>query len=505
MRRAALQIDLLDDCVFSASAATEGGHASLTHVPGSALLGAAAARVYRTLGPADAARVFHSGKLRFGNGLPWDGHSVGYPLPLSWHEPKERLQSRDDSKDYLLSDQIFNFLHDKSGAADPQVKPMRNGYVHADGFRSKPAHGLRMKTAIDPASGRAMEAALFGYDALQRGQSFMACIDADDDLDADLFKQVLGALHGSLLLGRSRSAEFGRALARPPVNELPAFEHADSADATRMSLWLLSDLAPCDRARQPTHAIDLMALGFPRGTRLDASKTFVRRRCYSPWNTARHGYERERLALNAGGVITVVLPDGADRQALRNLLHAGLGLHRESGLGQVWADAPLLAELHPRFAERKESDSEPVPVAPGHPLLHWLTQQDKSWKICVEQKAEDMASEIRERIMAARRAAGLDEKLPFGPSRSQWGRVFEAARVHSGAALYKQLFEDDKAIIKASGEGWSIEVLVDKQWQKLADWLKVQLPVASRTKEEYAYLIRRIAHRVRDDIDNRRV
>lgn len=506
MKRAALQIDLLDDCVFSARAATEGGHASLTHVPGSALLGAAAARVYRTLSLADAARVFHSGTLRFGNGLPWDGHSVGYPLPLSWHQPKESLRSGDDLEGCLSSPQICNYVHGKhgaAGAADLQFKPMRDGYVHADGRLSKPAHGLRMKTAIDPATGRAMEAALFGYDALQRGQSFVACIDADDDLDADLFERVLDALHGPLLLGRSRSAEFGRAQARRI--ELPPLEHTAPPDATRVTLWLLSDLAPCDRARQPTHAIDPMALGFPQGSVVDASRTFVRQRRYSPWNAVRHGYERERLVLHAGGVITVILPDRADRGALLQRLRAGLGLHRESGLGQVWADAPLLADRNPRFGERKAAMPKPDPVKPEHPLLHWLTRQDESWKIRIEREAEEKVCAIGNQIMAARHAAGIDTALPFGPSRSQWGRVFEAARESSGAALYDLLFNGDKAIIKANGEGWSIEVSQNGRWQPLAVWLKEQLQVASRPSRDYAHWIRRVAHRMRDDIDNRRV
>ena len=506
MKRAALKIDLLDDCVFSARAASEGGHASLTHVPGSALLGAAAARVYRTLSLADAARVFHSGTLRFGNGLPWDGHSVGYPLPLSWHQPKEQLRSGDDLGDDLSTCQICNYLHGKPGAtgtADLQFKPMRDGYVHADGHLSKPAHGLRMKTAIDPASGRAMEAALFGYDALLRGQSFVACIDADDNLDADLFERVLDAVHGPLLLGRSRSAEFGRAQARRI--ELPPFEHADPIDATRVTLWLLSDLALCDRARQPTHTIDLVALGFPQGSVVDASRTFVRQRRYSAWNAVRHGYERERLVLQAGGVITVILPEGASRESILHRLQAGLGLHRESGLGQVWVDAPLLANRNPRFAERKAVMPKPDSEEPEHPLLHWLTGQDESWKIRIEREAEETACAIRKQIMAARQAAGIDKTLPFGPSRSQWGRVFEAARASSGTALYDQLFSGDKAIIKASGEGWSIEVPQDESWQKLVDCLKKHLQVASRPPRDYAQWIRRVAHRMRDDVDTRRI
>lgn len=87
--------------------------------------------------------------------------------------------------------------------------------MRADGLRVRPQRELRLKTAIDPQQGRAEEGRLFGYDALLRGQTFQARLDADYDVNPDLFRRVTDALSGERLLGRSRSAEYGRARLEP--------------------------------------------------------------------------------------------------------------------------------------------------------------------------------------------------------------------------------------------------------------------------------------------------
>ena len=49
MKQRSLNIELIDDCVFSAHAATQGGHESLDRIPGATLLGVAASRLYAQL------------------------------------------------------------------------------------------------------------------------------------------------------------------------------------------------------------------------------------------------------------------------------------------------------------------------------------------------------------------------------------------------------------------------------------------------------------------------
>jgi len=83
-------LELLDAAVLSADAATAGSHRSLPVVPGSALLGHAASRLYAELASEDLAlSAFHTGEVSFGDGLPVasDGR-VGFPVPMSLHQPK---------------------------------------------------------------------------------------------------------------------------------------------------------------------------------------------------------------------------------------------------------------------------------------------------------------------------------------------------------------------------------------------------------------------------------
>ena len=500
MKRQAIAIELLEDCVFSARAATEGAHESLDYLPGSALLGAVAARLYASLDRKDAYTLFHSGKLRFGDGLPWNGSDAGLPTPFAWHHAKTEPPAEQGR---LRSERIYNFLRATGLPGDRQPKQMRGGFIHADGRWSRPAHSLRLKTAIDRDSGRAREGQLFGYDALHRGQRFVSLIEADDDLDQALFYRVLEELKGEALLGRSRSAEYGR-VKLDPLSWEPS--RAGEGEDHSLTLWLLSDLALVDSAGQPSLVPDADTLGIP-GARVRWDKSFLRSRRYSPWNAARHGYDRERLVLAAGSVITLDLSQPLD-EAVEERLHAGLGLYREAGLGRVWMDPPLLKEEHPVFAEPADQPGQASPRRPHHPLLDWLEARRGTWKEEAEERAKKLAKQVSQAIGRSRRFAGIDPALPWGPSRSQWGSVMQQARSAATAnELYDALFVGDSAVIKSSGEGWNIEIPPEagNDWQKLAGRLRDWLTPGDLGDRVYIHTIRVMAHRLRDEMDKRRV
>lgn len=247
---------------------------------------------------------------------------------------------------------IHNFQHvdairGPSGGTE-QAKQLREGYISADGRWIKPERGYRMKTAVDGTTGRAADGQLFGYSSLSRGQTFVSFVEADEDVDPALFEQVCAALRGVVFLGRSRSAEYGRA-------EIERFEDDlrpvhGSAENGVLTLWLLSDLAPCDAMGRPTNTLDVQCLGLPNGSRIDWSRSFLRSRSYSAWNATRKGYEVERKVIRAGSVITASLPSGADVRATIRQLARGVGLHVQSGLGRVWVNPPMLAGAHPAFS-----------------------------------------------------------------------------------------------------------------------------------------------------------
>ena len=54
--------------------------------------------------------------------------------------------------------------------------------------------------------------------------------------------------------------------------------------------------------------------------------------------------------------------------------------------------------------------------------------------------------------------------------------------------------------------GWNVEVCThDGQWLKLAEWFKQTLDAQKQAEHGYAHLVRRLAHRVREDIEKRRI
>ncbi len=509
MKRQALKIELLDDCVFSASAATEGGHESLDRVPGAALLGAAASTLYAKLGSEQAFTVFHSGRLRFGDGLPWNGGSIGWPVPRCWHYPKTGEVS---DGGFLKAENLYSFAFKEkpkpkdNDGKDKQLKQLRDGYVHADGRHSKPVHSLRLKTAINPDTGRANEGQLFAYDALHRGQVFVSLLEADDAVDEALFRQVADALQGEVLLGRSRSAEYGRA--KITMIDLPEIPTPGAA-ADSLTLWLLSDLALNDAYGQPTLQPDGAAFGLP-GAEIQWDRSFLRGRRYSPWNAARHGYDRERLVLEAGGVITLRL-NGIDREEAVARLQAGVGLYREAGLGRLWIDPPLLATVQPTFQQPAQQEPKTGEVSePAHPLVGWLkAAAGISWKQEAEQWAREFETLYLKTVDASRSLHGIPPHVAYGPSRSQWGTVLERAKSATGDAVHQRLFDGDDAVIKPKGEGWDIEIRVEEEegtrYLTVADWLKRQFAKKNTEPKRYAHFVQLVARRLQDNIANRRV
>lgn len=485
-----LHITLLDDCVFSEGSATEGAHATLHRVPGSALLGAAAAQLYPQLTAPEADAAFHSGRLRFGDGLPLCGETPAWPMPMCWHYAKGHKPISSPIEAAL----VHNFLHVSSipkaadkqdGEESEQPRQMRDGYITATGHLVELKSTYRMKTAISAETGRAADAQLFGYSALQRGQTFITRIEADADFDPHLFERITGVFRGQILLGRSRSAEYGRvhiAHAAPAAAHVP---QPGAVDGKTLTLWLLSDLAPCDAFGQATLALDPHALGFPAGSRIVWDKTFTRARRYSPWNAKRHGFDAERQVLMAGGVITLELPSEQEARQCAVLLQHGIGLHREAGLGQVWVNPPLLVTVHPQFAAPGAATAAAASAAPrpDHPLLHWIDARQGTSRENIENRAQSIAAQYHAAIDRAHKALGYpDYATDFYPSRSQWGSVLEAARTRNDAELYRALFQGGDAVIKPQGKGWGLQIPPQStsggtmtRWMSLSDWLKQEL------------------------------
>ncbi len=462
MRKAKIKLTLQDDVVFSERAASQGAHACLEYVPGAALLGWTASRLYAQLSPADAWLVFHSGKVRFGDGFPLAGNGLqALPIPLCWHHEKES-DWRQGGR--ILDGNVLNVCHDQADA-NKQLKQLRDGFVTEDGLLHSSAKSLTMKTAINPLTGRAAQAQLFGYEALQAGQVFTALLCADNDVSEDLFTQVKQACSGLMHLGRSRSAQYGRVLgeiseARQAVTETQI--------ATRDVLfWLLSDMA-LERHGQPVMKPETMDMGLPDGD-LITSKSFVRSRRYAPYNGKRRAPDLERQVISAGSILYFKMNEPVDTASLP----FSYGLFRESGLGTVMINPPLLSSERPVFCVRVDVKKSIEVKRPSHPLVQWLLAQGNMSG--ASQEIRRHADILFEELANLYASASSSAARSVGPGKSQWGRVRELAmQKDSPQDLSDKLFGSSGVCKEKNNEDWtSMGQKKNGDFISFRDWLMV--------------------------------
>lgn len=478
-----LEIQLLDDVVFSADAATTGGHRALDHVPGAALLGWAAGILHATLSPEEAWDVFHSGRVRFGNGYPLlaDG-AVAYPAPLSFHAPKGMSGAAREA--------ALRNLPVGSFAPGVQPQQLRGGFRTEQGQPVSTRSAYRLKTAINPDTGRAAEAQLFGYTALERDQVFMARVDIDTDVDPDLLERVKMAFAGrELRLGRSRAGEYGAARARiTDLPDLPAVRSTDEGGEA-VTVWALSDLRLTDRFGQPTFCPDPVMFGL-QGYAFDELGSFLQTRDYAVFNAALGGHETAGFYIQRGSVMRFRRTDAGSARILNSYGWAGLSQERGQGLYII---NPLLLE-----ADRLPATAMDPVVLPALTNAATMTADQhlylatvRSWVGRTDNPVQDWAlrkaDELERLYGAARSWAGLEPGALVGPSASQWGTVFETARQASDIdRLKRALFEGKNPVCRDMTNTqlpqWTaMTALPDGKLVKFDVWLRREVEAQAET------------------------
>lgn len=475
MRTLDVVITLQDDCIFSERNATEGAHQALDYIPGGALLGAIAAQLYAQLGSNRAFDWFHSGKMRFSNAYPLADGKRTFPMPACWHQAKgeSAIQKDENQKNKINKEKLWRLdkCPNSTLPNNKQPQQLRAGYVSLDGYVAEPHKSFRMKTAIDADTGRAKESALFGYDALQAGQRFYAQIHCDDDFGEADVEQLKAILGKPLLLGRSRSAEYGRATVE--ILKTQSELSTDKTTSQEITLWLLSDLMALDEYGQPTLSPAPEHLGLPKG-KLVATNSFLRTRRYSTWNAYKQGYDMERQVISKGSVLVYQLESPLTAEHLQRIA-AGLGVERQAGLGQVWLNPPLLTGEKPTFltsvsplVDKAKRLQEP---AKEPELIAWLRKQqdDSRSQQDFAREAKRIARGYKALLQSARELKGLDSKIHVGPSHSQWGAVLAAAKSRNDLQAFMNTTDGS---FKPRGEGWKDEFWQGGQLVSFYNWFR---------------------------------
>ena len=458
---------LVTNTVVSQNSASSGDHRCLDFIPGAALLGVAAGKLYSQLAPEKSDLLFQSGRVRFTDALPaFEGRS-GWPMPLCWHHIK--------GQSFTGTDGLGNRL-DPSAIFDPsrfalkdglQPKQLRSGYITTTGDLVDVQKDFELKTAINSETGGAEKSQLFGYQSLRAGQCFRFSVIADGNIDTELLSQLTEALSGPARIGRSRSAQFGEVVIEAISQVQPPQAQNDAKD-NLLRLWLTSDLALMDERGNPLLTPTPSALGLSAESEWLADASFLRTRSYAPFNTKRRCYDLERQVISRGSVLVFRLPEPIS-QAQKDALQC-LGQYQEAGLGQVVVNPVLLSSVNPAFEVvknvKKDKPQQVATIKPDSTLVRFLGRrtQTADHSVEVEKYARKFISEIQGALVSAAAWAGLpDGSLPHEiPNRSQWGKVRELAVTYEGdpTTLQRQLFDSDHAVLRVrEGQAaWRLQV-----------------------------------------------
>jgi len=451
------KVVLEQDVILSATTATSGQHRSLDYLSGSVFLGIVASRGYHSLDEKEAWTLFHSGAVRFNDASICVDGAPSYPLPLSLHAYKGDSFINDQSR--LIAGQLFDPALSTATESIRQQRQLRGGYITQCGQYSQPLLDQRLKTAIDPATGRAANSQLFNYEALRAGQVFLFHLEAEASAEA-LFTRAVKWLGGPASIGRSRSAQYGQVIITPIDGETPT-PRCSTVASTELTLWLLSDLALLGTNGQSTLTPKPELLGLPTGSTWLSERSYIRTRRYSPYNGKRRCHDPERQVLNRGSVLRYQLPRALDTKESEGVQSAGL--YRESGLGRIAINPSLLDGRHPTFeplTARSTSSTIITASTPSTALVSLLLRRaalagDKT-------QTETLALAIFNQLLVLLQQARVWNGLPLGqplaaPGRSQWGGIKQLASDQRDRpeTLWRALLGGDKAVIR-DRSGWNL-------------------------------------------------
>ncbi|CAM2009565.1 hypothetical protein [Acanthopleuribacter pedis] len=475
MRQQSFNIVLESETAVGSPGSIHGGRDSLDYLCGSLLMGATAARLYNTLGEA-AWTVFHTGKVRFGDGLPLSPSGrPTVPMPRCLIAPKQGGIHKDPGHE--------SWRNAAYQERRPDWKELKGSYLSLAGELVKPQAHYRLKTAVDPRSGVSMSRQLYGYHALAAGQTFRAVLEADEDVPAVVFAQIVNALTGTLRLGRSRSTEYGRCRLVPVATA--SAELAALPDDGVLNVLLLSDLVVEDSRGVPCPLPLGEDLGLP-AAEIDAKRCFVRHGRHRAYNSKYCAFEGDLTLIQRGSVLAYKLEN--PKEILNKPPTRWVGLFRQRGFGRIWLNPPFLNTAVPHFGELPRVTRKAAPPLPDLPLAHWLLdrQAARHEEDVVQHEAEAWHDELILLLDGARVRGGLASHIAVGPSPTQWGRITEAAAHELAGAvdtarLHHVLFDNQTGICKAGDPDWDTPVLHDALEERLGQpptfrsWLRAKL------------------------------
>ncbi|MDA9557146.1 hypothetical protein N9R79_06560 [Vibrio sp.] len=468
----------LSPVVISKSAATTNNHECLGHIPGSAILGLVASKLYAeqnasarnetSLNAEELWGIFHSGEVQFGPCYPEAEGEIALPTPSSWHFQKgyPAIENGVYHNENITNHACLAFQRQAV-----QYKQCRDGFINSTGHLGEVHFGSTTKTALDRESGKAKEGSLFSYAYLEANQTFIGWVECQDDAQKDIIRS---ALLGTQFIGRSRHSEFGKVRIAEVDITPPALQRSEN----QLVLWCLSDAECFNHNGQPTFTPALGDLIPDAEGTLHVGKSFIRSHTVRRFNAKRGGLDSQQNLISKGSVLVYDIKNLSDEQ-LERVATQGIGINKQQGLGWVsvnpeWANsAELGATLFEGFTLRSPETaptdlSFSQQVSNEQPFSQQLNTQLIAWanKRCQQTSQQEADRDIvhaamKQVIIAyrnARRFNAILHRYGAGPSASQWRRI--DATLRNQIQHWDQvLFKSESAICKPTNDefGWGIE------------------------------------------------
>lgn len=222
MIRLTYQIDLHEPLLLAGLEGDPNSSISLDFLAGSALRGTLIGLYLQERGRPELDlsntvehRLFFDGQTRYLNGYVrqrWESRTLqSLPTPRSWYRPKH-ADKKSEIYDFAIEIPPKRHTNENGKIEVIQYKPLKTPYVitpeSAPSFLT-PTKQLRIQTSRDRDYGRATAAngAVYRYQSLRKGQTFIAHILCKHEEDADILRPLLDRRG---YIGGARSSDYGR-------------------------------------------------------------------------------------------------------------------------------------------------------------------------------------------------------------------------------------------------------------------------------------------------------
>lgn len=460
--RIAVHLYADDPIIITASSASSDQGEALRYIPGATLWGALAARIYEKFN--DTWDAFHSGALKITNAYPVLGGAVAWPVPLCLHHEKGKPALLDEAVCAASSQ-----FHENS-----QPIQFRGGFINtSSNIIQNPQMQDAVKTAINPDTGAAAEAQLFGSEAISAGQSFVFWLEGPENL----VKAARDGLGQQCFLGRSRFAEFGKSsLSEVSLPDWPKGMPITNGTAY---VWTISDLCLSDEFGQPE--LNPTRLDGAASGNIDYAHSSLRFRTYWPYNAKWKARALARQVIEQGSVFCL-------RGATGTTGFSWIGEENASGCGLIYvSDQPPLQVLDDLaiFAVREQA----ISVAQENSrLAAWLQKQvaQNIARDAAMETAQDLSQVI---LTMIKRGRAHPSNQTTGPTKTQLNKLRSALANRSDGWMVKLWGKDDKPG-KDSAWGFRVANPQDENLIPFYQWVKDEVSVRTESTDHINTLIK---------------